>query len=118
MAAPWKPLLKIPPVLNENHLPSNLTICFLSPMGNVNRSIFRRLGYFCGSEPSNLTKDRGLTMQSQLQNKSPVHTPNQMDPDRGIWSCHCPCLKYPRPDAFMLYLHHLIGEETLLTNGT
>ena len=22
-------------------------------------------------------------MQSQLQNKSPVHTPNQMGPDRG-----------------------------------
>lgn len=64
--------------------PPNFTIYFLNLMGNVNRSVFRKLGYFCGSEPLTLTKDRELIVQPQLQNKSPVfHTSNQMGLHRG-----------------------------------
>lgn len=55
---------------NDESPPPALTICFLNPEEKGNKTIFRRCWHFYWSEPPNVTKDRGLALLSQVQNKS------------------------------------------------
>lgn len=113
MAAPWKPLLKIPPILMRIIFLLILQSVFSVPWEMLIEVSLEDLATSVDQNHLILLKTQGSPCSHSFKTSHLFILPTIWALIEGIWRCHYPYLKSPRPDALKLYLHHLIREETL-----